>query len=50
MMVCSEAVTINANKLEEQAIQQLGDRVFKYFAGGAGEKITMEANRVAFRQ
>ena len=43
-------VTTDPNKLEEQARQYLGVRSFNYVAGGAGEKATMDANRLAFRQ
>ncbi|KAL8883503.1 MAG: hypothetical protein Q9215_008191 [Flavoplaca cf. flavocitrina] len=43
-------VTTDPNKLEEQARTFLGVRSFNYVAGGAGEKATMDANRLAFRQ
>lgn len=43
-------VTTDPNKLEEQAKKYLGARSFNYVAGGAGEKSTMDANRLAFRQ
>lgn len=43
-------VTTDPNKLEEQAKEHLGVRDFNYVAGGAGEKATMDANRLAFRQ
>ena len=43
-------VTTDPNKLEEQAKIHLGARSFNYVAGGAGEKATMDANRLAFRQ
>ncbi|KAI4267432.1 MAG: hypothetical protein LQ337_008351 [Flavoplaca oasis] len=43
-------VTTDPNKLEEQARKFLGVRSFNYVAGGAGEKATMDANRLAFRQ
>ncbi|KAL9024359.1 MAG: hypothetical protein Q9180_007923, partial [Flavoplaca navasiana] len=43
-------VTTDPNKLEEQAREFLGVRSFNYVAGGAGEKATMDANRLAFRQ
>ena len=43
-------MTTDPNKLEEQAKQYLGVRSFNYVAGGAGEKATMDANRLAFRQ
>jgi len=43
-------VTTDPNKLEDQARTYLGARSFNYVAGGAGEKATMDANRLAFRQ
>ena len=43
-------VTTDPNKLEEQAKQALGVRSYNYVAGGAGERATMDANRLAFRQ
>lgn len=43
-------VTYDSNKLEEQAKKFLGARSFNYVAGGAGERATMDANRLAFRQ
>ncbi|KAL9591692.1 MAG: hypothetical protein Q9179_007469, partial [Wetmoreana sp. 5 TL-2023] len=43
-------VTTDPNRLEEQARTFLGTRSFNYVAGGAGEKATMDANRLAFRQ
>ena len=43
-------VTTNPNELEAQARKHLGARSFNYVAGGAGEKATMDANRLAFRQ
>ncbi|KAI4249955.1 MAG: hypothetical protein LQ352_005473 [Teloschistes flavicans] len=43
-------VTTDPNKLEEQAKKHLGERSFNYVAGGAGERATMDANRLAFRQ
>lgn len=43
-------VTTDPNKLEEQARQHLGARSYNYVAGGAGERATMDANRLAFRQ
>ncbi|KAL8723124.1 MAG: hypothetical protein Q9225_000528 [Loekoesia sp. 1 TL-2023] len=43
-------VTTDPNKLEEQARHHLGARSFNYVSGGAGEKATMDANRLAFRQ
>ena len=43
-------VTVDPNKLEEQAKAHLGIQSFNYVAGGAGEGATMDANRLAFRQ
>ncbi|KAJ5607641.1 hypothetical protein N7537_004260 [Penicillium hordei] len=43
-------VTTDPRKLEEQARESLGVRAFNYVAGGAGEKATMDSNRLAFRQ
>ena len=43
-------VTTDPNTLEEQARKYMGARSFNYVAGGAGEKATMDANRLAFRQ
>ena len=43
-------VTTNPNALEAQARNHLGARSFNYVAGGAGEKATVDANRLAFRQ
>jgi hypothetical protein len=43
-------VTTDPNKLEAQAKQHLGERSYNYVAGGAGERATMDANRLAFRQ
>jgi len=43
-------VTTDPNKLEEQAKKTLGARSYNYVAGGAGERATMDANRLAFRQ
>ncbi|KAK9552927.1 hypothetical protein V6Z98_004963 [Aspergillus fumigatus] len=43
-------VTTDPRLLEEQARKALGARSFNYVAGGAGEKATMDANRLAFRQ
>ena len=43
-------VTTDPNKLEAQARKHLSERSFNYVAGGAGEKATMDANRLAFRQ
>ena len=43
-------MTTNPNELEAQAKKYLGVRSFNYVAGGAGERATMDANRLAFRQ
>lgn len=43
-------VTTDPRLLEEQARKALGVRSFNYVAGGAGEKATMDSNRLAFRQ
>jgi len=43
-------VTTDPNKLEEQAKAILKPTSFNYVAGGAGERATMDANRLAFRQ
>lgn len=43
-------VTTDPRLLEEQAKKALGDRSYNYVAGGAGEKATMDSNRLAFRQ
>ncbi|TVY49086.1 hypothetical protein LOCC1_G001174 [Lachnellula occidentalis] len=43
-------VTTDPNKLEEQAKSILKSTAFNYVAGGAGERATMDANRLAFRQ
>lgn len=43
-------VTTDPCQLEEQARRALGSRAFNYIAGGAGEKATMDSNRLAFRQ
>ncbi|CRG88885.1 L-lactate dehydrogenase (cytochrome) [Talaromyces islandicus] len=43
-------VTTDPRKLEEQARQLMDARSFNYIAGGAGEKLTMDSNRLAFRQ
>ena len=43
-------VTTDPNKLEEQAKMYMGARSYNYVAGGAGERATMDANRLAFRQ
>jgi lactate 2-monooxygenase len=43
-------VTMDPNKLEAQAKSVLAPGPYNYVAGGAGEKATMDANRLAFRQ
>ena len=43
-------VTTDPNKLEAQAKDHLPLPAYNYVAGGAGEKATMDANRLAFRQ
>lgn len=44
------SVTTDPRLLEEHARKALGARSFNYVAGGAGEKATMDSNRLAFRQ
>jgi hypothetical protein len=46
----SPIVTTDPNKLEEQARGVLKLESYNYVAGGAGERATMDANRLAFRQ
>lgn len=43
------AVTTDPNKLEAQAERDMSARSYRYIAGGAGERATMDANRAAFR-
>ncbi|KAL4917722.1 FMN-dependent dehydrogenase [Aspergillus aurantiobrunneus] len=43
-------VTTDPRLLEEQARKTLSERSYNYVAGGAGEKATMDSNRLAFRQ
>lgn len=43
------AVTTDPNKLEAQAKEALPLKSYNYVAGGAGERSTMDANRLAFR-
>lgn len=43
-------VTTDPNKLEEQAKSILKPTAYNYVAGGAGERATIDANRLAFRQ
>lgn len=42
-------VTTDPNELEEQAKQNMNRRSYNYVGGGAGERATMDANRLAFR-
>lgn len=42
-------VTTDPNKLEDQAKRVMSSRSYAYVAGGAGERATMDANRLAFR-
>lgn len=42
-------VTTDPNKLEEQAKNTMNKRSYNYVGGGAGERATMDANRLAFR-
>lgn len=44
------AVTTDPNKLEDQARRVMSAKGFAYVGGGAGERATMDANRLAFRQ
>lgn len=44
------SVTTDPCRLEDQARRALGVKSFNYVAGGAGEKATMDSNRLAFRQ
>ncbi|KAJ6122118.1 hypothetical protein N7512_004583 [Penicillium capsulatum] len=44
------SITTDPRLLEEQAKRRMGARSFNYVAGGAGEKATMDSNRLAFRQ
>ncbi|KAJ9666674.1 hypothetical protein H2201_003078 [Coniosporium apollinis] len=43
-------VTTDPNKLEDQAKREMNAKSYAYVAGGAGERATMDANRLAFRQ
>ena len=43
-------VTTDPNKLEAQAKEAMTSQGYNYVAGGAGERTTMDANRLAFRQ
>ncbi|KUL82322.1 hypothetical protein ZTR_09712 [Talaromyces verruculosus] len=44
------SVTTDSRVLEDQAKRCLAPTAYQYVAGGAGEKATMESNRLAFRQ
>jgi lactate 2-monooxygenase len=44
------SVTTDPNKLEEHAKQKMTPKGFGFLAGGSGERATMDANRLAFRQ
>lgn len=44
------AVTTNPTLLEQHARKILSPRAYSYVATGAGERATMDANRLAFRQ
>lgn len=43
-------ITKDPNKLEAHAKDALSSKSYSYVAGGAGERATMDANRLAFRQ
>ena len=43
-------VTTDPNYLEEQARGKMSPQGYGFLAGGAGERATMDANRLAFRQ
>lgn len=45
-----QVVTTDPRQLEEQARKALNLQSYNYIAGGAGEKATMDSNRLAFRQ
>ncbi|KUJ22348.1 oxidoreductase [Mollisia scopiformis] len=47
---CLPVVTTDPRKLEEQAKGAMKPTAYNYVAGGAGERATMDANRLAFRQ
>jgi lactate 2-monooxygenase len=42
-------VTTDPRILEEQARKAMDSKSFTYIAGGAGERATMDSNRLAFR-
>ena len=43
-------LTTDPNRLEQQAKETMSIRSYNYVAGGAGERATMDANRLALRQ
>lgn len=43
-------VTTDPRMLEEQAKKALSEEAYNFVSGGAGEKATMDSNRLAFRQ
>lgn len=43
-------LTTDPNKLADQARRTMNQSSYAYVAGGAGERATMDANRLAFRQ
>lgn len=43
-------ITKDPNKLEEQAKNHMSATSYSYVAGAAGERATLDANRLAFRQ
>ena len=43
-------VTMDPNKIQAQAKSVLAPGPYNYVSGGAGERATMDANRLAFRQ
>jgi lactate 2-monooxygenase len=43
-------VTTDPNYLEEQARGKMSPQAYGFLAGGAGERATMDANRLSFRQ
>lgn len=45
-----QTVSTDPRLLEQQAKNALSQKSFDFVAGGAGEKATMDANRLAFRQ
>ncbi|KAH8800626.1 putative FMN dependent dehydrogenase [Xylogone sp. PMI_703] len=48
--IAEESLTTDPRLLEEQARKYLSLTAYNYVAGGAGEKATMDSNRLAFRQ